>query len=101
MLLLLLLLRSPQGSIHARRAETGVAVPFASWSVDGSIGGIGARPRPIAASSGQRCKQLVAGDVRFNGRGGGGTHIGGSTRSAWNVATAVLATGWTVWQVVR
>lgn len=44
----------------------------------------------------------MAGDVRFNGRGGGGgTHVGGSTRSAWNVATtAVLATGWTVWQVV-
>lgn len=95
-LLLLTLLLSPQGSIHAR-AETGVTVPLAPWSVGGSGDGGGARPRPIAASSRQRSKQLMAGGVCRNGGSGRGTHIGSSpVRSAWNVT--LVASAWTVWQ---
>lgn len=99
LLLLLTLLLSPQGSIHAR-AETGVTtVPLAPWSGVGGVGGVGTRPRPIAASSRQRSKQLMAGGVGLNGGSGRGTHIGSSPRSAWNV-TVVAASAWTVWQFV-
>lgn len=97
LLLLLTLLLSRQGSIHAR-AETRVTVPLAPWSV-GGVGGVRARPRPIAASrGGQRSKQLMAGGVCLNGGSGRGTHIGSSPRSAWNVT--VVASAWTVWQFV-